>query len=96
MQPAVVKVPLHFADAMDALSQIAASPQHRFWPMDTGLATIHPDIRLRIAGHHQLTDAALLDLAIRNGGRLATLDRKVNALLPPSSTHQSSVVTIPT
>ena len=96
MQPAVVKVPLHFADAMEALSQIVASPQHCFWPMETGLAAIQPDIRLRIAGHHQLTDATLLDLAIRHGGRLATLDRKVAALLPPNSAHQSSVVTIPT
>ena len=96
MQPALVKVPLHFVDAMEALSQIVASPQHRFWPMETGLSSIQPEIRLRIVGHHQLTDAALLDLAIRHAGRLATLDRKVNALLPPNSTHHSSVVTIPT
>ncbi len=96
MQPAVVKVPLHFADAMEALNQIVASPQHRFWPMDTGLAAIHPEIRLRIAGHHQLADAALLDLALRQGGRLATLDRKVAALLPPNSPHQAALVTIPT
>ncbi len=39
-----------------------------------GLADIRGEIRARVVGHRQLTDAVLLDLAIRHQGRLATFD----------------------
>ena len=67
IQPAVVTVPLHFADALEALAYTVASPQPRFWPMETGLPAIPADIRLRIVGHHQLTHSTVLDLALRQG-----------------------------
>ena len=34
-------------------------------------------------GPKQVTDAQLLDLAIRRGGRLVTFDRKIEYLVPP-------------
>jgi predicted nucleic acid-binding protein len=46
-------------------------------------------------GHHQLTDAVLLDLAIRHGGQLATFDRRVLGLLPPNSVLRDAVAIIP-
>src|SRR3954471_10286866 len=60
MQPAVVKFPILFADALAALEQFTAHPGHRFWSMDTGLAAIASESRNRIMGHHQITDAVLL------------------------------------
>jgi hypothetical protein len=52
------------------------------------------EIRQRLMGHKQLTGAILLDLAIRNGGRLVTLGRRIQILLPANSPHQASIETI--
>jgi len=95
MQPAVVKVPILFEDAMEALAQMTANAAHRFWPLEGGLADIRDEIRARVVGHHQLTDAVLLDLAIRQRGRLATFDRRLSALLPQDSVLRDAVAIIP-
>ncbi len=65
-----------------------------FWPHEHPLTDLLPEIRNRLIGHQQLTDAILLDLAIRQGGRLVTLDRRVTRLLPPDSPHLSSIEVI--
>jgi hypothetical protein len=95
MQPAVVKVPILFGDAMEALAQMTAHAAHRFWPLEGEVADIREEIRARVAGHHQLTDAVLLDLAIRHEGQLATFDRRVLVLLPPASALRDAVAIIP-
>ncbi len=95
MQPAVVKVPILFGDVMAALAQMTGSSAHRFWPLEGGLAEIHDEIRGRVAGHHQLTDAVLLDLAIRQRGQLATFDLRISALLPAGSILRDAVAIIP-
>jgi len=95
MQPAVVKTPILFGDAMHALAQMTAHSTHRFWPLEGGLADIRDEIRARVVGHHQLTDAVLLDLAIRRQGRLATFDRGIAGLLPPDSVLRDAVAIIP-
>jgi toxin-antitoxin system PIN domain toxin len=95
MQPAVVKTPILFGDVMEALARITANGAHRFWPLEGGLADIGDEIRARVMGHHQLTDAVLLDLAIRHQGRLATLDRRISGLLPPDSLLRDAVAIIP-
>jgi hypothetical protein len=68
MQPSVVKTAIGFADAFRALTASAGAPEQQFWPMTSPFAGISDEIRLRIAGHHQLADAMLLDLAMRNSG----------------------------
>jgi toxin-antitoxin system PIN domain toxin len=95
MQPAVVKTPILFGDVMEALARMTAHGAHRFWPLEGGLADVREEIRARVAGHHQLTDAVLLDLAIRHEGRLATFDRRVLGLLPPDSPSGEAVEIIP-
>jgi uncharacterized protein len=77
MQPAVVKTTMTFAEAFRALTASMASPQHEFWPHDTSFTAIDAEMRARIAGHHQLADAMLLDLASRRSGKLATFDRRI-------------------
>jgi toxin-antitoxin system PIN domain toxin len=91
MQPAVVKTTISFADAFQALTASAASPQHEFWPHDSSVAAIGTEMRTRIAGHHQLADAMLLDLAIRQSGKLATFDRRIASLLAAGSPNQAAI-----
>lgn len=95
MQPAVVKIPVLFGDVMKALAQMTAHRAHRFWPLEGGLADIRGEIGTRVVGHNQLTDAVLLDLAIRHQGRLATFDRGVLGLVPSDSTVSDAVAIIP-
>jgi predicted nucleic acid-binding protein len=63
--------------------------------LEGGLADVRDEIRARMVGHHQLTDAVLLDLAIRNQGRLATFDRRILGLLPPNLALGDAVALIP-
>lgn len=76
---------------MERLSQ---TPGYEFWVLDTPLHSIHPELRAGLVGHQQITDALLLDLAIRRGGRLVTFDRKLRNLLPPDSPHQAAIEVI--
>jgi predicted nucleic acid-binding protein len=48
----------------------------------------------RLVGHQQVTDAYLLALARKKGGKLATLDRSVAGLLPSGSPEASSLEVI--
>ena len=82
--------------ALRALERNCAEPEHVFWPQDFAVTELLPEIRERLVGHQQLSDAILLDLAIRKGGRLATLDRRVEKLLAPGSPHRGAIEIIPT
>ncbi|MEP7353083.1 MAG: hypothetical protein ABI824_07610, partial [Acidobacteriota bacterium] len=73
-----------------------AADDHQFWPLDNSLNDLQPEIRQRLMGHSQLNDAILLDLAIRQGGRLVTFDQGVRRLLPADSPHQAAIEVIPT
>ncbi len=70
----VVKTAIGFLDAFKALTNSTSSLEHEFWAMDRPLSEIDEEIRARIAGHYQLADGLLLDLAIRNAGKLATFN----------------------
>ncbi|MFT4176784.1 MAG: VapC toxin family PIN domain ribonuclease [Luteolibacter sp.] len=78
---------LHMQTALDksaaaawaALASIHAHPKHVFWPENFSYSEISPT---RLTGHRQLTDAWLVELARRKGGKLATLDEPLAALWP--------------
>jgi len=54
-------------------------PDHQFWPADLRFADlVKPG---QVFSHKQITDLYLLGLAIRNGGKLATLDRRIPTVL---------------
>jgi toxin-antitoxin system PIN domain toxin len=95
IQPAVVKAGITFADAFTSLAASLSTPEHHFWPLDYSVTEILPEIRNRLVGHHQLSDALLLDLAIRRSGRLTTFDRRLATLLPADSPHQGSIEFLP-
>jgi uncharacterized protein len=73
------------------LEKNSAEPDHRFWPHETPLTNLLPEIQGRLRGHKQLTDAVLLDLAVRKEGQLVTFDRGVRHLLKPDSIHQAVI-----
>lgn len=66
------------SDAVDVVRGLHASDAHQFWPDELGYDSI--DMR-GVVGHRQVTDAYLAGLTRSRGGRLATLDRGLGALL---------------
>jgi toxin-antitoxin system PIN domain toxin len=94
-QRAVTGLDISAREALDVLDKnCAPSFHHVFWPQESSLLDLLPEIRRRLVGHKQVTDAVLLDLAIRKGGRLVTLDRRVANLLPADSPHRNAIEVI--
>ena len=95
----IISNPAFSRDALapeQALSLLRANlehPAHQFWPagitVNEALAKVG-----KVVGHQQITDAYLLGLAIHNRGRLATLDRRANSLLPTNGPGQSRIEVI--
>jgi uncharacterized protein len=80
------------AEAFELLTAITQRPGHRFWPMDISLAEAVQPFQERLFGHRQVTDAYLLGLAIRNKGRVVTLDRGIEALAGESYRQHVTVL----
>ena len=68
------------AEALELLAAITRRPGHRFWPMDITFSEAVQPFHERLYGHRQVTDGYLLGLAIKNKGRLVTLDRGIEVL----------------
>jgi uncharacterized protein len=81
-------------EAREILRRIVALPGHIFWADDIDLASSEHIAWERLGSHAQVTDAHLLALAIRHGGRLATLDRGL-ANLTPEGAAARTVVLVP-
>jgi hypothetical protein len=79
-------------EAADMLRRITALAGHHFWRDDIRFAQSLHVALARVVGHQQVTDAHLVALALRHGGRLATFDRGVRALVPSGQARE--VVTI--
>lgn len=69
-------------DALGALRQIQALPQHVFWPDEIGFDAT---VLAGVIGHRQVTDAYLAALARHFGGRLVTIDRGLAAQHPETA-----------
>src|SRR4051794_32083962 len=71
-------VPLSMGPALDVLLTAFEQGDHVFWPDDISMSDDRIFNRERILGPKQITDIYLLALAVRNGGRLVTLDRSIS------------------
>jgi predicted nucleic acid-binding protein len=60
---------------------MATTAGHEFWPDDVALVTGVPERAALVASHRDITDAHLLALADRPGGRLVTFDSRLSRLL---------------
>ena len=82
------------AEAAELLRQIILLPKHSFWRDDISLVDCpHVDMS-KIHGFRQVMGAHLLALAIRHGGRLATLDRSVRVLAPAGCDPDSVIAEV--
>lgn len=59
------------------LAAIRALPGHEFWPDSISIADNAHVAPTCLSSHARVTDSYLLALAQANGGRLATMDRKL-------------------
>lgn len=82
-------------EAVNVLCHNLTHPHHRFWRDELSFPEAVESFRDRIVGHQQITDAYLLGLATRKGGKLATLDRAVLSLLPKDTSETAHVELIP-
>lgn len=64
---------------------------HVFWPDSISIADGKIFNHARILGHRQITDAYLLALAVRNGGRLVTFDRSMTVDMVKGATPENLV-----
>lgn len=81
--------------AVELLRKIVAVPSHQFWVDDLQITSAPEFSALALVGHRQVTDAHLLSLARRRGGRLATFDRGVARLLPAGISAEAAIALVP-
>lgn len=74
------------------LAEAAAGPGHVFWPDDVNLLEAGAFDWSRVLGHRQITDAYLLALAVRHGGRLVTFDRRISVGAVPGAGERNLVI----
>lgn len=81
--PAFTRDALSPQQAIELLETNAGHPAHRLWKDENGFLSLVAPFADRITGSRQVTDAFLLGLALRNKGKVATLDQAMLSLLPP-------------
>ncbi|MCD6679821.1 MAG: PIN domain-containing protein [Burkholderiaceae bacterium] len=69
----------------ERLAQAAQSPPHEFWLDDISLLDGRFLDPRQLLGPRQITDAYLLALAVRHGGRFVTFDRSVPLAAVPGA-----------
>jgi len=67
------------AAAWAVLADFEAHPLHDYWDDDLPYREVPHRL---LQGHRQVTDAWLVELAKRNGGKVATLDKGLAATYP--------------
>jgi toxin-antitoxin system PIN domain toxin len=75
-QPAY-PAPLPAAAVAARLAEAVTGPDHQFWPDDLNPVVEKTLTWGQVLGHRQVTDAYLLALAVKHGGRFATFDARV-------------------
>ena len=69
-------------DAFEVLVRNVGLPGHEFWADSIDLRQALTQMPTALTGHQQITDAYLVALAIKNRGKLATLDRSILRFAP--------------
>jgi len=74
------------------LAEAAAGSEHAFWPDDVNLLETGTLDWGRVFGHRQITDLYLLALAVRQGGRFVTFNRRLDPAVVAGASSQHLVV----
>ena len=69
--------PQPLAVLLAMLQSSTATPVHQLWPDDISLLDASCFNHAHIHSHGQLTDLYVLGLAVKNGGRLVSFDRRI-------------------
>ena len=93
--PRIIPEAVSPRQALQLLAQMTRMDRHVFWPDDLSLDDRHIPADL-IMGHRQFTDAYLVGLAMRKGGRLVTFDAALISLLPSRHPRKDVVEVIST
>ena len=72
------------SEAIELLRRLRQQRGHGFWVDDIAISDCSEVDTTRLSGYRQVTDAHLVALAIRRGGRLVTFDQTIEALGAPS------------
>lgn len=78
-------------EAAGVLTANTAAKDHTFWPDELPFSEAIAFAGARLVGHQQTTDAYLLGLALRRGGKLATLDERIAALTEAGSAERKAL-----
>jgi uncharacterized protein len=78
--PAVTQGAVSAVTALEVLREATSHAGHEFWPLDREVPLDLQAIGKKVQGHHQWTDALLLQQAVDKGGVLVTFDRGVKEL----------------
>ena len=81
-------------EALALLRRIVGLPDHVFWEDDISIAASDFIDEKKLHGHRQITDAHVLAVALRHGGRIATLDRGIAHLVPAFHSAQDVVCVV--
>jgi uncharacterized protein len=84
--------PIPPTQALDLLDHACATDHHEFWPCDVSVLDAAAVDRERVHGPRQVTDAYLLALAARHGGRFVAFDRSIVRSAVPRATADHLVV----
>lgn len=84
--------PVPPAHAAGLLEQACSTEHHEFWPCDVTILDKALIDRSRVHGPRQVTDAYLLALATKHGGRFVTFDRSVALSAVPAATPENLTV----
>jgi len=82
LNPAAMGTAARAADALVSLRSIRSDSRAEFLPDDSSLARATIDLA-GLAGHKQITDLHLVNLAAAHDARLVTLDRRIRPILTP-------------
>ncbi len=74
-----VTLPIGCADVAALFAEWRKMPGHTFWPDSISLIGCASIDQSKLKSPHRLTDIYLLALAVNNGGKLATLDRRLSS-----------------
>lgn len=90
--PAVGLTGARASEVAARLRHLCSSPHHSFWPASVSLLDESLFAMEYLQGHKQITDAYLLGMAVRNGGRLVTFDRDIPIRVVKGATARDVVV----
>jgi toxin-antitoxin system PIN domain toxin len=86
---------VRLVDIVERLRQFRASGHHQFWHDAVAFTDLEYVRASHLRGHRQVTDVALLALAVRMRGRLATFDRTIPISAVVGATRESLTVIAP-